>query len=98
VGQVPPHPLQKSLFLQRVYCVHLEILFSSRSKIDEPADIEIPSTPPQKHLTRDERLQIRTLFYVSNWSYAQISEATGATIRQIGHAIKTGATPKKRYC
>jgi transposase len=58
-----------------------------------------PSTPPRKcavYLTRDQRIQARTLRSVS-FTYEAIAKHLSITIRQAQHACKAEqATPSKR--
>ena len=58
-----------------------------------------PSTPPRRkapYLTRDQRLQIRTLRAVGK-SYAEIQAFIGCTYRQVQLACEAEQnTPKKR--
>jgi transposase len=66
--------------------------------------IERPITPPQPserrkravNLTRDQRVEIRTLRNVAQWSYDQITANRGYTVRQIQWALDIPLTPKKR--
>ncbi|KAL3424953.1 hypothetical protein PVAG01_04234 [Phlyctema vagabunda] len=67
--------------------------------------MERPATPPAqtgaiKELTRDQRIEIRTLRSIG-WKYRQIvdffkGKDQSITFRQIYHASTTQATPKKR--
>ena len=65
----------------------------------EPVSRPIPCPPfaRQKHpdLSRDQRRDVRILHSIG-WSYSQIHRQTGYTLRQIGFAYRTQATPTKR--
>ncbi len=58
-------------------------------------EIEVPTTPTRRQLSRDERLEIRILRSLG-WPYTRIQERTGATLRQIAYTATTQATPQKR--
>ncbi|KAK0674480.1 hypothetical protein QBC41DRAFT_973 [Cercophora samala] len=52
--------------------------------------------PRAKELTRDEKLEIRTLRNRAGWSYRQISDSTGKTVRQVQDALAGPLTPRKK--
>jgi len=58
-----------------------------------------PSTPKKsrsKELTRDQRLEIRTLHFKAGWTYEVIAANTPYTYRQIQWACNSPLTPQKR--
>ncbi|KAK0710873.1 hypothetical protein B0H67DRAFT_452812, partial [Lasiosphaeris hirsuta] len=59
-----------------------------------------PSQPSfktySKVLTRDEKLEIRTLRRHNKWSYITIAKATGKTVRQVQDALGGPLTPRRR--
>lgn len=61
-----------------------------------------PATPhiPQRssELTRDEKIEIRTLHTYARWSYPRIAQALGKTQRQVQLACTTPLTPRKSRC
>lgn len=59
-----------------------------------PAPPSAPSTPV-RDTTRDQRLQVQTLHDVG-FTYTQIREKLGLTLRQIQYAVQHRLTPKKR--
>ncbi|KAK3358067.1 hypothetical protein B0T25DRAFT_540878, partial [Lasiosphaeria hispida] len=62
--------------------------------------IQQPSFPTHathsKDLTRDEKIEIRTLRKHNNWSYITIAKATGKTARQVQGAFRGPPTPHRR--
>ena len=52
------------------------------------------STP----LTRDEKLQIRTLRNDAKWDYLTIAQATGKTFHQVQDALTGPLTPRRNRC
>ncbi|KAK3363914.1 hypothetical protein B0T25DRAFT_55699 [Lasiosphaeria hispida] len=62
--------------------------------------IQQPSFPTHathsKDLTRDEKIEIRTLRKHNNWSYITIAKATGKTVRQVQGALSGPLTPRRR--
>jgi len=52
------------------------------------------STP----LTRDQKLEIRTLHNYAKWDYLTIAQATGKTFHQVQDALTGPLTPKKNRC
>ncbi|KAK0732613.1 hypothetical protein B0T21DRAFT_412779 [Apiosordaria backusii] len=55
-----------------------------------------PRQPKAKPLTRDDKLEIRTLRKHCKWTYQQISQTTGKTIHQVQDALRGNLTPRKR--
>ncbi|KAK4042963.1 hypothetical protein C8A01DRAFT_44033 [Parachaetomium inaequale] len=52
------------------------------------------STP----LTRDQKLEIRTLRNHAKWDYMTIAQATGKTFHQVQDALTGPLTPKRNRC
>ncbi|KAK4099324.1 hypothetical protein N658DRAFT_167612 [Parathielavia hyrcaniae] len=52
------------------------------------------STP----LTRDEKIEIRTLRKHAKWDYSTIAQATGKTFHQVQDALTGPLTPRKNRC
>jgi len=65
----------------------------------EPLHIPMPHTPTQES-TRDQKLQIQTLYYTAGWSIIDISlQFPRLTRRQLDYALQTRPTPQKpRHC
>jgi DDE superfamily endonuclease len=51
--------------------------------------------PKAPDLTRDQKVEIRTLRFYANWPYNQIVEATGRTYQQVQDACTGPLTPQK---
>jgi hypothetical protein len=63
-----------------------------------PSTVDRPSTPPLAAVsdtTRDQRLQVQTL-HDTGFTYTQIRERLGLTLRQVQYAVRHRVTPKKR--
>ncbi len=65
----------------------------------EQLHIPTPHTPTQES-TRDQKLQIQTLYYTAGWSITDISlQFPRLTRRQLDYALQTRPTPQKpRHC
>ncbi|RDW66415.1 hypothetical protein BP6252_10050 [Coleophoma cylindrospora] len=66
--------------------------------MESPPPPPPPQTPTaQRHeLTRDQRLQIKTLFFDAHWSRAEIVQQTGYSYDQVCYALRNRLTPQKR--
>jgi transposase len=63
-----------------------------------PSTVDRPFTPPiaaASDTTRDQRLQVQTL-HDTGFTYTQIRERLGLTLRQVQYAVRHRVTPKKR--
>ncbi|KAK3692983.1 hypothetical protein B0T22DRAFT_32285 [Podospora appendiculata] len=73
---------------------------SVRSTGSVPPSAPGPSTPVRKpypkHLTRDQRIEIRALRNYAKWTYDQIAAVTPYTHRQIQGACTGPLSPKKK--
>lgn len=58
----------------------------------KPPNLQLPRS---KELTRDQKVEIRTLRKYNGWEYSTIRKATGYTERQIQKAINGPLTPRK---
>lgn len=63
--------------------------------IPEPLHIPCPKTPPPES-TRDQKLQIQTLYFTAGWSTADLYlHFPQLTRRQVDYAPQTRPTPQK---
>jgi len=51
--------------------------------------------PKSQELSRDDKIEIRTLRKYNGWDYMTIAKATGKTYRQVQDAITGPLTPQK---
>jgi len=61
-----------------------------------PAFQPRPEKPREPELTRDQRLEIRTLRKYNRWSYITLARETGHTVQQVQKACTGPLTPKKK--
>jgi hypothetical protein len=57
---------------------------------------QVPTSKRPCELTRDQRLQVQTLFNNANYTVSQIVLQTGYTERQVHYALAHCLTPQKR--
>jgi transposase len=56
-----------------------------------------PETPQRKHLTRDERSQIRTLYFEAKWTQKAIATHLGVSLGQVQYTYSQPCiTPRRR--